>query len=69
MTMGFRASNAIILLLVATSMNYVTVNVSNSNGSISRVRLRRDGIGYVGTRGEFYDHLPTQDGPRPIYGF
>jgi hypothetical protein len=47
----------------------VTVNITNSNGSISRVRLRREGIGYVGTRGEFYDHLPTEDELRPVYGF
>ena len=50
-------------------MNYVTVNVRNSNGSISRVRLRKEGIGYVGTRGEYYDRLPTEDQLRPVYGF
>jgi uncharacterized protein YcfJ len=50
-------------------MDYVTVNITNSNGSFSRVRLRREGIGYVGTRGEFYDHLPTEDELRPVYGF
>jgi len=50
-------------------MDYVTVNITNSNGSISRVRLRREGVGYMGARGEFYDHLPTQDELRPVYGF
>lgn len=50
-------------------IDYVTVHITNSNGSISRVRLRREGIGYVGTRGEFYDHLPTGDELRPVYGF
>jgi len=50
-------------------MQYVTVNITNSNGSISQVRLRKQGVGYVGTRGEFYDHLPTEDELRPIYGF
>lgn len=50
-------------------MNYVTVNVRNSNGSISRVRLRKEGIGYVGTRGEYYEHLPTEEQLRPVYGF
>ena len=54
---------------IRQEINYVTVNVTNSNGSISRVRLRREGIGYVGTRGEFYDHLPTEGELRPIYGF
>jgi hypothetical protein len=30
-------------------MNYATVNITNSNGSISQVRLRKQGVGYVGT--------------------
>lgn len=50
-------------------MDFVTVNVTNSNGSFSRVRLQREGIGYLGMRGEFYDHLPTEDELRPVYGF
>ena len=48
---------------------YVTVNITNSNGSISRVRLRRHGVGYVGTRNEYYSTLPTQEQLRPVYGF
>jgi len=39
------------------------------NGSISQVRLRKYGVGYVGTRGEYYSHIPTEDQLRPIYGF
>ena len=54
---------------IREEMNYVTVNVRNSNGSISRVRLRKEGVGYVGTRGEYYDHLPADDELRPVYGF
>jgi len=54
---------------IREDMQYVSVNVTNSNGSISQVNLRRNGIGYVGTRGEFYDHLPTEDELRPVYGF
>jgi hypothetical protein len=50
-------------------MNSVTVNVTNSNGSISQVRLRKHGVGYVGTRGEYYSKLPSQDQLRPVYGF
>ena len=50
-------------------MNTATVNVTNSNGSVSQVRLRRYGVGYVGTRGEYYATLPTQDQLRPVYGF
>jgi hypothetical protein len=48
---------------------YVTVNITNSNGSISRVRLKKHGVGYVGTRGEYYSKLPSEDQLRPIYGF
>ena len=50
-------------------MNTVTVNITNSNGSISQVLLRKQGVGYVGPRGEYYDKLPTEDQLRPIYGF
>jgi outer membrane lipoprotein SlyB len=49
--------------------DYVTVNVTNSNGSISQVRLKKYGVGYVGTRGEYYPKLPTEDQLRPVYGF
>jgi len=50
-------------------MNTVAVNITNSNGSICQVRLRKHGVGYVGTRGEYYNHLPSEDELRPIYGF
>lgn len=48
---------------------YVTVNITNSNSSVSQVRLRKYGVGYVGTRGEYYNHLPTENELRPVYGF
>jgi uncharacterized protein YcfJ len=50
-------------------MRTVAVNITNSNGSVSRVKLKKHGVGYLGTRGEYYDHLPTEDELRPIYGF
>jgi len=50
-------------------MNTVTVNITNSNGSVSQVKLRKQGVGYVGPRGEYYDHLPTGGELKPIYGF
>ncbi|MHC4460643.1 MAG: glycine zipper domain-containing protein [Planctomycetota bacterium] len=50
-------------------MNTVTVNITNSNGSVSQVLLRKQGVGYVGPRNEYYDHLPTQEELKPIYGF
>lgn len=54
---------------VREEMNYVTANMTNSNGSVSQVRLRKQGIGYVGPRGEYYNKLPTEDQLRPVYGF
>lgn len=50
-------------------MNTVLVKVTNSNGSIIQVPLKKQGVGYVGTRGEYYATLPTEDQLRPIYGF
>jgi hypothetical protein len=50
-------------------MNTVTVNITNSNGSVSTVKLRKQGVGYVGPRGEYYDKLPTGEQLRPVYGF
>jgi hypothetical protein len=45
------------------------VKLTNSNGSIVRVPLRKQGVGYLGTRGEYYPDLPSEDQLRPIYGF
>jgi len=42
-------------------MNTVTVNITNPNGSISQVLLRKQGVGYVGPRGEYYNTLPTEE--------
>lgn len=50
-------------------MNVVMVNITNSNGSVSQVRLMKQGTGYVGPKGEFYNHLPTETELRPVYGF
>lgn len=47
----------------------VTVNVTNSNGSVTPVMLKRQGSSYVGPKGELYDHLPGADELKPVYGF
>jgi len=54
---------------IRQEMNTVTVKVTNSNGSISQVKLMKQDVGYVGPRGEYYDHLPTEDQLRIVYGF
>ena len=54
---------------IRDEMNTLMVNVTNSNGSIIQVPIKRSGVGYVGPRGEYYDKLPTADQLRPVYGF
>ena len=49
--------------------NVVTVWITNSNGSMVPIRLKRSGPNYIGPRGEYYDHLPSEDDLRPVYGF
>ena len=50
-------------------MNSRIVKVTNSNGSLILVKLRRQGFGWLGTAGEYYSTLPTEDQLRPVYGF
>ncbi len=57
------------LYAVNDRVNSQIVNVTNSNGSIVQVRLRRQGVGWVGTRREYYPTLPTAEQLRPVYGF
>ncbi len=54
---------------IRQEINTVTVKVTDGNGSISQVKLMKQGIGYVGPRGEYYEQLPTEDQLKPVYGF
>ena len=45
----------------ADTENYTTVNIQNDNGSVSPVKLKKQGVGYVGPKGEYYDHLPAEE--------
>jgi hypothetical protein len=54
---------------IREEMNTVMVKVTNSNGSIIQVPVKKQGVGYIGPRGEYYDKLPTEDQLRPVYGF
>ncbi len=54
---------------IRQEMNTVMVKVTNSNGSIIQVPLKKQGVGYVGPRGEYYEKLPTENQLRPVYGF
>ena len=46
---------------VRQEMNTVTVNITNPNGSITPVTLRKQGVGYLGPKGEYYNSLPTEE--------
>jgi len=54
---------------VRAQQDNVTVWITNSNGSQVPVKLRRDGPGYIGPRGERYPTLPTEAQLKPVYGF
>ncbi|MHC4623054.1 MAG: hypothetical protein ACYS4W_04040 [Planctomycetota bacterium] len=47
----------------------IVVEITNSNGSITPVELKRKGCDYIGPKGEHYKELPTEDQLRPVYGF
>ncbi|MEI8140386.1 MAG: hypothetical protein WCI03_11025 [bacterium] len=47
----------------------MTINVQNSNGSMTPVAMRQIGIQWVGPKGEYYDNLPSVGQLRPVYGF
>ena len=49
--------------------NSVTIWITNSNNSKTSVTLRKSGPNYIGPNNEVYDHLPTEDDLRPLYGF
>lgn len=53
----------------ASTANTMTINITNSNGSITPVILRKQGNMWVGPRGEQYTTLPTEEQLKPIYGF
>ena len=53
---------------VAAEQNVVTVWITNSNGSQLPVKLRKDGPGYIGERGERYPSMPTEEQLKQLYG-
>jgi len=48
--------------------NTVTVWITNSNGSQTPVKLRKDGPGFIGPNGERYPSMPTEEQLKPVYG-
>jgi len=47
----------------------ISVNITNSNGSVSTIKLKKQGTGFVGPRGEFYQTLPSEEHLKQVYGF
>ncbi len=54
---------------IRQEMDYATVDITDSDSPTGRVRWRSEGIGYVGTRGDCCNCLPTEEELRPTYGF
>ena len=52
----------------AASGEAVIVNLPNSNGSYTSVRLVKSANGYVGPQGEFYPGKPTVEQLKTLYG-
>ena len=46
----------------------VVVIIRNNNGSVLPVELKKKDFTYIGPKGEKYEHLPTEEQLRPIYG-
>lgn len=56
------------LQAIQQEANTYVVNITNSNGSITPVTLRRSGNVWIGPRGEQYMSMPTPEQLKPIYG-
>lgn len=46
----------------------VVVEIHNSNGSITTVKIMKEGSVYIGPKGERYQEMPTEEQLKPIYG-
>jgi len=46
----------------------VVIEIHNSNGSITPVKLKKEGSAYIGPKGERYEELPTAEQLKPVYG-
>lgn len=46
----------------------VVIEIHNSNGSVTPVKLKKEGCIYIGPKGEHYEQLPTEEQLRGEYG-
>jgi hypothetical protein len=54
---------------VRAESNTTVVNITNSNGSVTPVILRRSGNMWIGPKGEQYMAIPSPEQLKPVYGF
>lgn len=64
-----RDANAANAAAGLQAANTQIINITNSNGSITPVTIRRQGNVWVGPKNEIYNALPTVEQLKPIYGF
>ncbi|MDD5730809.1 MAG: DUF6515 family protein [Candidatus Omnitrophica bacterium] len=53
---------------ISSTEVYTLINVPNSNGSYTPVKLVKVDTGYIGPQGEFYQDHPTVEQLRALYG-
>ena len=70
--LSFPGSQELIMdsvsLFLYPSSGTVVVNVPNSDGTTTPVTLTRQGSGYIGPQGEYYQDTPTVDQLKALYG-
>jgi hypothetical protein len=66
---GYVAGNESDKKKTQTRNSEVDVWVINSNGSKTKVSLKKSGAGFVGPKNEYYDSMPTQGQLKVAYGF
>ena len=66
---GTRKNSSSKYRSVRDEANTTVVNITNSNGSVTPVILRRSGNMWIGPKGEQYMSMPTVEQLKPVYGF
>jgi uncharacterized protein YcfJ len=64
-----QAQNQAAIQAANENANTFYVNITNNNGSVTPVKIVKQGSVYIGPRGEQYSEMPTAAQLKPIYGF
>ncbi len=54
---------------IRNQLNTEIIWIKNTNNSKTPVKLRKEGPGYLGPRGEYYESMPTEAQLQDVYGF